>query len=193
VQATSALLFFDRVQETKSSVDIVACRLSLVAPKPSPLMRQPILVLILLAACGPKEPVVISNTPASIAEASFADSLGIDLEKFDTNASGLYWRDLVVGDGPVVRAGQVVSVNYDGRFPDGRQFDASDPGDPIQFPIGVRRVIDGWDQGVVGMHVGGKRQLIIPPALGYGATGAGGGVIPPNATLVFTVEVVGAQ
>jgi FKBP-type peptidyl-prolyl cis-trans isomerase FkpA len=91
-----------------------------------------------------------------------------------------------------VRAGQIVSVNYDGRFPDGRQFDASDPGDPIRFPIGVRRVIDGWDQGLVGMKVGGKRQLIIPPALGYGPAGSPP-VIPANATLVFTVEVVGAQ
>jgi FKBP-type peptidyl-prolyl cis-trans isomerase len=135
---------------------------------------------------------VISNTPASIAEATFADSLDIDLRDFQHNAAGLYWRDLEEGTGPVVRAGQVVTVNYDGRLPDGRQFDASDPGDPIQFPIGVRRVIDGWDQGVVGMKVGGKRVLIIPPGLGYGATGAGN-VIPPNATLIFTVEVVGAH
>jgi FKBP-type peptidyl-prolyl cis-trans isomerase len=148
--------------------------------------------LLFLAACGPKEPVVISNTPASIAEAHFADSLGIDIEKFDTNAAGLYWRDLTVGEGPVVQAGQMVTVNYDGRFPDGRQFDASALGDPIRFAIGVRRVIDGWDQGVVGMRVGGKRQLIIPPALGYGPGGSPP-VIPPNATLVFTVEVVGAQ
>ena len=156
-------------------------------------MLRSLFVVCMLAACGPKEPVVISNTPASIAEASFADSLDINLAKFDTNAAGLYWRDLEAGDGPVVRAGQVVTVNYDGRFPDGRQFDASDPGDPIQFPIGVGRVIGGWDQGVVGMRVGGKRQLIIPPALGYGTAGAGGGVIPPNATLVFTVEVVAAH
>lgn len=148
--------------------------------------------LLALAACAPKEPEVISNTPASIAEATFADSLEIEIEKFDSNASGLYWRDLTVGDGAVVRPGQVVSVNYDGRFPDGRQFDASDPGDPIRFPIGVGRVITGWDQGVVGMRIGGKRQLIIPPALGYGPSGSPP-VIPPNATLVFTVEVVAAQ
>jgi FKBP-type peptidyl-prolyl cis-trans isomerase FkpA len=155
-------------------------------------MSRSFLLLLLSAACAPKEPEVISNTPASIAEATFADSLDIDIEKFDTNAAGLYWRDLIVGEGPVVRAGQIVSVNYDGRFPDGRQFDASDPGDPIRFPIGVRRVIDGWDQGLVGMKVGGKRQLIIPPALGYGPAGSPP-VIPANATLVFTVEVVGAQ
>ena len=155
-------------------------------------MHRSLLILCLLAACGPKEPVVISNTPASIAEATFADSLDIEIEKFDTNAAGLYWRDLTVGDGAVVQAGQVVSVNYDGRFPDGSPFDASDPGDPIQFPIGVRRVIDGWDQGLVGMKVGGKRQLIIPPALGYGPLGSPP-VIPPNATLIFTVEVMAAQ
>ena len=151
-----------------------------------------ILLLLSLAACAPKEPDVISNTPASIAEAKFASTLDIDIEKFDTNASGLYWRDLEAGDGAVVRAGQVVSVNYDGRFPDGSPFDASDPGDPIRFPIGVGRVITGWDQGLVGMKIGGKRQLIIPPALGYGSQGSPP-VIPPNATLVFTVEVVGAQ
>ena len=154
-------------------------------------MRTIVLALA-LAACAPKEPQVISNTPASIAEATFAESLDSDIAKFDTNAAGLYWRDLKEGDGPVVQAGQVVTVNYDGRFPDGRQFDASAPGDPIRFPIGVRRVIDGWDQGVVGMKVGGKRQLIIPPALGYGPGGSPP-VIPANATLVFTVEVVGAQ
>lgn len=156
-------------------------------------MRTVFTLLLLTAACSAKEePKVISNTPASIAEAEFADALDIELAKFETNASGLYWRDLEAGDGAVVRAGQVVSVNYDGRFPDGSQFDASDPGDPIRFPIGVRRVIDGWDQGIVGMKIGGKRQLIIPPALGYGAGGSAP-VIPPNATLVFTVEVVGAQ
>jgi FKBP-type peptidyl-prolyl cis-trans isomerase len=155
-------------------------------------MFRPCLLVVLLAACAPKEPEVISNTPASIAEATFADSLDIDLGRFEQNASGLYWHDLAVGEGAVVQAGQVVTVNYDGRFPDGSRFDASAPGDPIRFPIGVGRVITGWDQGVVGMKVGGKRHLIIPPALGYGPGGSPP-VIPPNATLVFTVEVVGAQ
>ncbi len=149
-------------------------------------------LLFALAACASKEPQVISNTPPSIAEATFADSLDIEIEKFGTNTAGLYWRDLQVGDGAVVQAGQMVAVNYDGRFPDGSQFDASRPGNPILFQIGVRRVIDGWDQGVVGMKIGGKRQLIIPPSLGYGPAGSPP-VIPPNATLVFTVEVVGAQ
>lgn len=135
---------------------------------------------------------MISNTPASIAEAHFADSLEIDIEKFDTNAAGLYWRDLTVGDGAVVSAGQRITAHYDGRFPDGSQFETSYGGSPIQFPVGVGRVIPGWDQGLVGMRVGGKRQLVIPPALGYGPSGSPP-VIPPNATLVFTVEVVGAQ
>ena len=155
-------------------------------------MTRAFLALVLLTACTTKEPVVISNTPASIAEATFADSLEIDIEKFDTNAAGLYWRDLVTGQGAEVLAGQVVTAHYDGRLPDGSQFETSVGGNPIRFPVGVGRVIPGWDQGLVGMKVGGKRMLIIPPDLAYGPAGSPP-VIPPNATLVFTVEVVGAQ
>ena len=151
-----------------------------------------ILILLSLAACAPKEPEVISNTPASIAEATFADSLDIDIEKFDSNAAGLYWRDLTVGEGAVVVAGQTVTAHYDGRFPDGSQFETSYGGNPIRFPVGVGRVIAGWDQGLLGMRIGGKRQLIIPSVLGYGPGGSPP-VIPANATLVFTVEVVAAQ
>ena len=104
--------------------------------------------------------------------------------------SGLKYDDLVVGDGAEAQAGQRVSVHYTGWLTDGRKFDSSvDRNDPFQFALGKGMVIRGWDEGVQGMKVGGKRKLTIPPQLGYGAQGAGG-VIPPNATLVFDVELL---
>ena len=106
-------------------------------------------------------------------------------------ASGLGIEDIKVGDGDTAAAGQHVTVHYTGWLTDGRKFDSSkDRGDPFSFPLGGRRVIAGWDEGVQGMRVGGIRKLTIPPELGYGARGAGG-VIPPNATLVFEVELLG--
>ena len=107
-----------------------------------------------------------------------------------TTASGLIIEDLVVGDGAEAAAGQHVTVHYTGWLTDGRKFDSSkDRNDPFAFALGARQVIAGWDEGVQGMKVGGKRKLTIPPELGYGARGAGG-VIPPNATLVFEVELL---
>ncbi len=107
-----------------------------------------------------------------------------------TLASGLIIEDLVTGDGAEAAAGQEVTVHYTGWLTDGRKFDSSkDRDDPFVFPLGGGRVIRGWDEGVQGMKVGGTRKLTIPPALGYGARGAGG-VIPPNATLVFEVELL---
>lgn len=98
--------------------------------------------------------------------------------------------DVVVGTGAEAAAGKTVSVHYTGMLPDGTVFDSSvSRGEPIVFTLGSGQVIAGWDQGLVGMKVGGKRQLIIPPDMGYGSQGAGG-VIPPNATLIFDVELV---
>jgi peptidylprolyl isomerase len=105
--------------------------------------------------------------------------------------SGLKYIDEVVGTGESPTKGKSVKVHYTGRLTDGKKFDSSvDRGDPFVFSIGVGQVIKGWDEGVMSMKVGGKRQLIIPPDLGYGARGAGG-AIPPNAELIFDVELLG--
>jgi peptidylprolyl isomerase len=115
-----------------------------------------------------------------------------------TLPSGLIYRDGEVGTGAEAVSGNNVSVHYTGwlQQPDGekgKKFDSSvDRGQPFEFPLGMRRVIAGWDEGVATMKVGGKRTLIIPPELGYGARGAGG-VIPPNATLIFDVELLGVK
>jgi FKBP-type peptidyl-prolyl cis-trans isomerase FkpA len=105
-------------------------------------------------------------------------------------ASGLVFEDLKLGEGAEALAGQTVSVHYTGWLTDGSKFDSSkDRNEAFSFPLGMRQVIAGWDEGVQGMRVGGARKLTIPPQLGYGARGAGG-VIPPNATLVFEVELL---
>jgi FKBP-type peptidyl-prolyl cis-trans isomerase FkpA len=109
----------------------------------------------------------------------------------NTTATGLMIEDLTLGTGDLANAGQKVTVHYTGWLTDGTKFDSSkDRNDPFVFPLGKRQVIAGWDEGVQGMRVGGVRKLTIPSALGYGARGAGG-VIPPNATLVFEVELLG--
>ena len=110
-----------------------------------------------------------------------------------TTPSGLQYDDLLVGEGAVAQAGQFVSVHYTGWLTNGRKFDSSlDRGDPFSFHLGQGQVIAGWDEGVQGMQIGGKRKLTIPPDLGYGRHGAGG-VIPPDATLVFEVELLGVE
>lgn len=120
-----------------------------------------------------------------------------DAQETITTSSGLSYIDTKVGDGPAAKAGQDAVVHYTGWLyvdgAKGEKFDSSlDRGQPFTFPLGGGRVIRGWDEGVAGMQPGGKRTLIIPPDLGYGRQGAGG-VIPPNATLLFEVELIEAR
>lgn len=108
-----------------------------------------------------------------------------------TTASGLQYEDTVIGEGKQATGqGQTAIVHYTGWLEDGRKFDSSkDRNEPFSFPIACNMVIKGWDEGIIGMKEGGTRKLTIPPHLGYGAAGAGG-IIPPNATLIFEVELL---
>jgi peptidylprolyl isomerase len=131
--------------------------------------------------------------PVAAATRASAQSAG----KAMTTASGLQIIDSQVGTGASPKAGQTCVMHYTGWLYEngqkGKKFDSSvDRNEPFEFPIGQRRVIAGWDEGVASMKVGGKRTLIIPPALGYGARGAGG-AIPPNATLMFDVELLAVK
>jgi len=114
-------------------------------------------------------------------------------EQETVTASGLTYVDHMIGGGETAVAGKSVTVHYTGWLENGTKFDSSvDRGQPFVFPLGAGRVIKGWDEGVQGMKIGGKRKLTIPSSLGYGARGVGG-VIPPNATLIFDVELLGVQ
>jgi FKBP-type peptidyl-prolyl cis-trans isomerase FkpA len=141
-------------------------------------------------------PLVLSGI-LLIVLVSRADEEKKDTSKMEKTGSGLRYEDVVVGTGPQPKAGQTCVMHYTGWLWEngakGRKFDSSiDRGKPFKFPIGQGRVIKGWDEGVATMKVGGKRNLLIPPALGYGSRGAGG-VIPPDATLFFEVELLGVE
>jgi FKBP-type peptidyl-prolyl cis-trans isomerase FkpA len=138
------------------------------------------LVVAATVACG-------QTTPSTTAVPTTAAAAAA---KEITMADGLKYTDDQVGTGTEAQAGKTVSVHYTGWLLDGTKFDSSkDRNQPFSFPLGGGQVIKGWDEGVAGMKVGGKRTLVIPPDLGYGARGAGG-VIPPNATLKFEVELL---
>lgn len=144
--------------------------------------------LLALAACSTENSPVSESLP--IEQTTFAPALGVNLATSTRTAEGLYYRDLVVGTGAELTSGRTVSVFYQGALANGSQFDATGAS-PFAFRLGVGQVIRGWDLGVAGMKVGGRRQLIIPPSLGYG--GQRVGPIPPNSILVFTVEAAGVQ
>ncbi|URR35692.1 FKBP-type peptidyl-prolyl cis-trans isomerase [Thermosynechococcus sp. HN-54] len=145
-----------------------------------------VLVVVWMVAA----PSAIASVPL---EASTEAAGLMGSSKVVTTPSGLQYEDIVVGSGVQPQVGDRVTVHYTGMLTDGRIFDSSrDRGQPFQFQIGVGQVIKGWDEGVGSMQVGGQRRLIIPPNLGYGARGAGG-VIPPNATLIFDVELLAVQ
>lgn len=161
-------------------------------------------VVVVLAACGGQETAVeeadqpdtvaetgTSSTPPPTSIATeYAPELNVNLDEMERTASGLYVRDLVEGEGEAAVEGDVVVVHYTGWLPDGMKFDSSrDRGEPFSFVLGEGRVIRGWEEGVAGLRVGGRRRLVIPPDLGYGPIGAGD-VIPPDATLVFEVELL---
>jgi FKBP-type peptidyl-prolyl cis-trans isomerase len=125
-----------------------------------------------------------SAQPGSAQEATAATA-----KNDGAKAAGLVIHDEAVGSGPAAKSGDRVTVHYTGWLTDGTKFDSSRGKEPFSFSLGASEVIPGWDKGVAGMKVGGKRKLTIPPELGYGAQGAGG-VIPPNATLMFDVELL---
>jgi FKBP-type peptidyl-prolyl cis-trans isomerase len=160
-------------------------------------MHRPIALAALaaaLAACGaPDEPAPAPDAPAPPAgDGGFAPALGVDTAESTRTASGLLIRDLEVGTGEEAAAGRRVAVLYTGWLTDGTRFDGNMPNGPtLPFTIGAGEVIPGWDEGVAGMRVGGRRQLVIPPELAYGPFGSG--PIPPDATLVFEVELIGVQ
>lgn len=142
-------------------------------------------VALALAACGSDDAPTANTLPEDV---TYAPALNVDLSAMTRTASGLYYRDLAPGEGTPAAPGNTVAMHYTGWLPDGREFDSSRDRGPYSFPIGAGRVIRGWDEGVVGMRVGGRRQLVIPSALGYGSRA--NGPIPANSVLVFMVERV---
>jgi FKBP-type peptidyl-prolyl cis-trans isomerase len=145
-------------------------------------------LVVLMSGCVKTEESPVGEKNAAAQAVSHA------LPQPGQSVTELKIEDVKVGTGDEAVAGKSVTVHYTGWLANGTKFDSSkDRGQPFTFQLGAGQVINGWDQGVAGMKVGGVRKLTIPPSLGYGANGAGGGAIPPNATLVFEVELLGVN
>ena len=158
-------------------------------------MRRFLLFLVAVAACADAPAPPPSPPDAAVPDLSaitYAPALGIDLAAMSRTPRGVLYRDLTPGTGEPVGAGKLVAIHYVGTLPDGTQFDANGPSDPpYEFPLGAGKVVPGFEEAVTGMKVGGKRQVVIPPALGYGAQA--NGPIPANSVLVFTIDLVSAR
>jgi len=143
-------------------------------------------IVLLLAGCAgaPAPP----PGPSEPEEITFAPELGVDLSAMQRTSSGLYIQDLKEGEGFTARGESLVTLRYVGYLPDGKVFDTTGDGEPFQFRLGGNEVIRGWNQGIPGMKRGGIRRLVVRPSLAYGSRGTGG--IPPNATLVFDVQLL---
>ena len=164
----------------------------------------PHLLMAALVTCGDEtpsdeereifdsEPPPAEVAPDTAAAATYAPELDVDLTTFQRTPTGLYIKDLTVGGGPEATPGTTAVVHYTGWLPDGTEFDSSvGRNEPVGFSLGAGQVIAGWEEGIAGMKVGGRRKLVIPPALAYGVGGSG--PIPPNATLVFDIELLEVQ
>ncbi len=143
-----------------------------------------IAVGLVIGGCGDDNPFGIEGVPEND---DFAPGLGVDIGRMTLTATGMYIEDLVVGTGAVAEAGSVATVQFTGWLIDGTEFDSG----AFQFQLGAGQVIPGFEEGVLGMQVGGKRRLVVPPALAYGTQGLGS--VPENAYLVFDVELTALQ
>lgn len=155
----------------------------------------PFVLAFAVVACGGTAPAAVARpaappVPKTVPVASsYAPELRVDVDAMTKTASGLMYRDLTPGDGDLVKAGNTVTLHYTGYLPNGNSFDKNqEPDQPLEFKLGIRRTIAGWEEGLIGMRVGSRRQLIVPPSLGYGS--AGNGKVPSNATLVFVIDLL---
>ncbi|MES1243566.1 MAG: FKBP-type peptidyl-prolyl cis-trans isomerase [Acidobacteriota bacterium] len=152
--------------------------------------HAPCALLVVLTLAGP----VSADRQAGQKLAPQATPTPANTGREVVTASGLRYLDQKVGTGPEAAPGRIVEVLYTGWLEDGTKFDASlDPSHPLTFRIGIDEVIQGWHEGITGMKAGGRRRLVVPPELGYGRQGAGGGMIPGNATLIFEVELIAVR
>jgi FKBP-type peptidyl-prolyl cis-trans isomerase FkpA len=146
------------------------------------------LVLAITSGCS----AAAAGSGLALESVTFAPSLQVDLAVMERTSAGVYYRDLVVGQGPQVRSGHRVGVHFAGFLPDGTQFQqVAPPNAPVEFVLGDRAVIRGWESGMIGMRPGGQRQLVVPAAQGYGSRQVG--QVPPNANLVFVIKLVSAR